>query len=380
MIQSAFGHCGQKCSATSLLILEKEIYDDPRFKRTLVDAAESLAVGSAWHFQNYMGPLIQPPAGVLLRGMTQLEPGESWALAPGNLQANPHLWSPGIKWDVQAGSFTHMTELFGPVLGVMRADNLTMALELTNQTGYGLTAGIESLDPRETAKWENIIQAGNLYINRVTTGAITLRQPFGGWGKSAVGPAIKAGGPNYVTQFLYFEEKTPPPPGHIRKDHPLLDLGQRWERQCRLGQMGALGHHMDRIVKAIYSYLHRARTEFERPQDPFHLRGEDNRLRHLPVGAVAVCVHPDDTLFEVAARIAAGLIAGCRMILSLPPMLDNEISAFINGAEGRLLTRQVQVVQQSEPEIGRYDAHGRSSEVCCWRPRARNGLCSRHRN
>ena len=85
-------------------------------------------------------------------------------------------------------------------------DDLDQAIDLVNRTGYGLTSGLESLDGREQAHWKAGIRAGNLYINRVTTGAIVLRQPFGGMGKSALGAGIKAGGPNYVTQFMDFEE------------------------------------------------------------------------------------------------------------------------------------------------------------------------------
>ena len=87
------------------------------------------------------------------------------------------MWTPGIKWGVQAQSYTHTTEFFGPVLGVMRAENLDHAIEMVNQTGYGLTSAIESLDRREQQHWKERIEAGNLYINRGTTGAVVLRQP-----------------------------------------------------------------------------------------------------------------------------------------------------------------------------------------------------------
>ena len=119
---------------------------------------------------------------------------------------NPNLVSPGVKWGVQPGSFTHCTEFFGPVLGVMEARDLDAAIDLVNATGYGLTSGLESLDDREQELWCSRIRAGNLYINRPTTGAIVLRQPFGGMGKSSVGPGIKAGGPNYVVPLMQFDE------------------------------------------------------------------------------------------------------------------------------------------------------------------------------
>jgi len=202
VLHSAFSNCGQKCSATSLLILEREVYEDESVKKQLVDAARSYAVGSCWDFENRMGPLIQPPAGDLKQGMTQLEAGESWALKPENVRGNPFLWTPGIKWGVRPGSFTHVTEFFGPLLGVICAESLDHGIEMVNQTGYGLTSGLESLDRREQEYWKDRIKAGNLYINRGTTGAVVLRQPFGGMGKSALGAGIKAGGPNYVFQFL----------------------------------------------------------------------------------------------------------------------------------------------------------------------------------
>ncbi len=351
IVGSAFGHGGQKCSATSLLILEKELYDDPRFKQVLVDAAASLTVGPAWRFDTRVGPLIRPPAGVLARGLTQLERGERWALEPRQEGDNPHLWTPGIKWGVQPGSFTHTTELFGPVLGVMRASDLEEAVALANQSGYGLTAGLESLDPREADYWKATIRAGNLYINRGTTGAITLRQPFGGMGKSAVGPAIKAGGPDYVTQFMRIDETGRPALGIIREEHPLLALAQRWERKCRWGQLTGVRDDLERFSHAVRSYLHHAQTCFFTPRDYFHLRGQDNQLRYLPAGRLAVCVHPDDSLFEIAARLAAGVITGCEVVLAFPVDLDNEAMRFLGGDEGRLLLAQAQVLHATAAEL-----------------------------
>ena len=85
---------GQKCSATSLLILEDEVYDDASFRDTLVDAVDSLVVGSAWDSSTRLGPLIRPPAGSLETALKELEPGESWALRPRASRSNPALWSP----------------------------------------------------------------------------------------------------------------------------------------------------------------------------------------------------------------------------------------------------------------------------------------------
>src|SRR5439155_22343965 len=95
----------------------------------------------------------------------------------------------------------HLTECFGPVLGVMRAADLDEAIRWQNQPAYGLTAGLHALDPAEITRWREEVHAGNLYVNRGTTGAIVRRQPFGGWKRSVVGPGAKAGGPNYVASL-----------------------------------------------------------------------------------------------------------------------------------------------------------------------------------
>src|SRR5690606_23916381 len=149
-VASAFGHSGQKCSATSLLVLEDEVYHDRGFRDVLCDAVESLRVGSAWELATKVGPLINPPVGALEKALKELESGESWAVMPRlHVDGNPHLVAPGVKWDVAPGSVAHTTEFFGPVLGVMCVRNLQEAIALVNATGYGLTSGLESLDDRE---------------------------------------------------------------------------------------------------------------------------------------------------------------------------------------------------------------------------------------
>ena len=98
------------------------------------------------------------------------------------------------------------TECFGPVLGMIRADDLDHAIRIQNGSDYGLTAGLQSLDPDEIARWTERVEAGNLYVNRGITGAIVRRQPFGGWKRSVVGPTAKAGGPNYVNTLARWHD------------------------------------------------------------------------------------------------------------------------------------------------------------------------------
>jgi RHH-type proline utilization regulon transcriptional repressor/proline dehydrogenase/delta 1-pyrroline-5-carboxylate dehydrogenase len=314
ILHSAFSHAGQKCSATSLLLLQAEVYDDPAFRRSLCEAVQSLKVGSAWELDTKMGPMIKPPSGDLETALKVLEPGEEWAVMPQPVDGNPCLWTPGVKYGVRPGSYTHMTEFFGPVLAVMRFERLGDAVALVNQTGYGLTSGLESLDEREWDFWKQHIRAGNLYINRVTTGAIVLRQPFGGMGKSGFGPGMKAGGPNYVAQFMDFEDTGASQPDGAPQLPSLAAVFAGLQARPQDGDA--------RIVAAMLSYERNQREEFGAEHDHFRLVGQDNVRRYLPVGDVRVRVHPDDTLFELFGRACAAHVAGCRVVISTPPGLD----------------------------------------------------------
>jgi RHH-type proline utilization regulon transcriptional repressor/proline dehydrogenase/delta 1-pyrroline-5-carboxylate dehydrogenase len=360
VLHSAFSHSGQKCSATSLLILESEVYNDARFRDQFRDAVESLTVGSAWELPTKIGPLIRPPSGALETGLKELESDEQWLVRPRlHVDENPNLVSPGVKWGVQPNSFTHCTELFGPVLGVMEARDLDHAIELVNATGYGLTSGLESLDDREHEIWRQRIRAGNLYINRPTTGAIVLRQPFGGMGKSAVGPGIKAGGPNYVVPLMRFKDApgdvVASPIGNEDKEtgkqgdkesandeenlhssfvirhsdispcravslSPSLSDSAIWRQQLT-NLRDFLDAESTQLREAIDSDIYWAEHEFRRMHDHFCLLGEDNFRRYLPVELLRIRVQQADSLFEIFARAAAARAAGCRATVSIPPRL-----------------------------------------------------------
>lgn len=201
LVASAFGHAGQKCSAASLAICVGEVHDSPRFRRQLVDAVESLDVGPAHHPTTTMGPLIGQPNPRLARAFTTLDAGEEWLVEPRPLDETGELWSPGVRTGVRPGSWFHHTECFGPVLGLIRAEDLDDAIAIQNDSAFGLTGGLHSLDPAEVEHWSERVEVGNAYVNRGITGAIVQRQPFGGWKASSVGPGAKAGGPGYVVQL-----------------------------------------------------------------------------------------------------------------------------------------------------------------------------------
>ncbi|MCY3974507.1 MAG: bifunctional proline dehydrogenase/L-glutamate gamma-semialdehyde dehydrogenase [Simkaniaceae bacterium] len=308
LVLSAFGHNGQKCSAASLAILEKEVYDSSAFRTRLRDAVASLRVGSAWDPASRITPLIKPPGEDLQRALTTLEPGEFWLLQPKRDSDNPALWSPGIKFGVRKKSYTHQTEFFGPLLGVMRADSVDHAIHLANATPYGLTSGIHSLDKSEVKKWQKLIIAGNCYVNRTITGAIVGRQPFGGCKNSGYGPEIKSGGPHYLIRLMHAEQKGTP-----QEKFPV----NTW--------VNNLTHFLDRFelsteelgmwyaATSSYAFF---RQQFKKGKDRFKIVGQDNFLRYLPLKKPVFRIGAHTVPLDYLRVFAAALTCGTRLEVS----------------------------------------------------------------
>lgn len=273
LVKSAFGHAGQKCSAASLAIIEADLYDSPAFMRQLRDAAASLHVGPAWDPASIVTPVIREPDSRLHRALTRCDDNESWLLEPRMVDGNPCLWSPGIKLGVEPESWYRRTECFGPVLGLIRANSLEHAIRIQNDSSFGLTGGIHSLDAREIAAWRESVEVGNAYINRSITGAIVQRQPFGGWKNSCFGPGSKAGGPNYVSLMAAWSQDRPPrmtaePPAKVR------DLLEKL--------VALLPNDTEMLTASAGSYARWWKEEFSLEHDPTGLLGESNHFRYRP--------------------------------------------------------------------------------------------------
>ena len=349
VVHSAFSNSGQKCSATSLLVLEEEVYNDEGFKSALVDAAKSMATGSVWNFVNRIGTLANPIGGNLKKAIDSLQPGESWALKPEFADDNEYMLKPAIRWGVKDGSFCHMNELFGPVLSVIKAKDLEDAIDIVNKTGYGLTSGLESLDAREIEYWRENIKAGNLYINRGTTGAIVLRQPFGGMGKSAIGAGRKVGIYNYITQFMNFEELSEPKVTKKIED-PMFKNLNSWIETSLKGLYKEFNSDFNKLKSALGSYLENYQNEFGVEKDYFHLRGEDNIFRYLPLNRVALRVTKDDTVFEILSRIFAAHVCGVKLLISVDYEESNAI-AFVFENRDSLLGKDDIIQRETEEEF-----------------------------
>lgn len=319
--RAAFGYSGQKCSALSVLVLEREVYRSAAFRRKLEDAVRTLPVGSAWNTENVVTPLIRPPSGPLERALATLDEGESWLVEPTRRTDNPRLVGPGVRWGVRPKSFAHQTELFGPVLSVVEAPDFASALDIANDTPYGLTAGVETLSAAEQEEFLACVNAGNLYVNRPVTGAVVGRQPFGGQKSSSFGPGYKAGGPNALLALArVVAERTP------RSFFGVLSRGPRAEARPSLAQLlgpqpdfGRLGPvvedtlrdatrpEQERLARRLKSYEAAAREELAPEHTQDQVLGYSDTLVYRTASVLVIVPKTTSELDLLSALLAAHL-------------------------------------------------------------------------
>jgi 1-pyrroline-5-carboxylate dehydrogenase len=199
VIAAAFGFQGQKCSACSRAIVDEKIYD--AFIAKLKPRAEALTQGPAEDPANFMGPVIGAKAEKTILNYIEIGKQEG-RLITGGAKANGdgHYIQPTIIADIEHNHRLFQEEIFGPVLGVTKARDFTHALQLANDSEYGLTGAAYTANPEKIQRARNEFFVGNLYINRKCTGAMVGAHPFGGFNMS--GTDSKAGGPDYLLQFL----------------------------------------------------------------------------------------------------------------------------------------------------------------------------------
>jgi 1-pyrroline-5-carboxylate dehydrogenase len=196
---SAFGYQGQKCSACSRAIVDAAVYD--QFLEKLVPKACALKVGPSDNPSNFMGPVIS--AGARKAILSYIEVGKQEGRLVAGDAAVPeggYYVPPTIIADIEARDRIFQEEIFGPVLAVAKARNFEHALELANDSQYGLTGAVFSNTPEHLRQARHNFHVGNLYFNRKCTGAMVGAHPFGGFNMS--GTDSKAGGPDYLLLFL----------------------------------------------------------------------------------------------------------------------------------------------------------------------------------
>lgn len=324
--RSAFGNAGQKCSACSIFLVERSVYKDPEFMEKLKDCASSLKVGGVWNAGNIVGPMITNHNEKLEKAF-QLEPGEEWLIAPEFVDQKKYILKPTVKIGVKPGSYTFRTELFAPLLAVTPFDTLEEAVDMVNSLDYGLTSGLQSLDEQEQKYWKNHVKAGNLYINRGITGAVVNRQPFGGMKLSAFGPGLKAGGPNYCTQFMHITDKPDSTTDYMKS------YAQWYEKEFK---------HARNIQPKI--------------------RGEQNVFRYLPVdGGMVLRLFGDETLEQVQMVQLAAKTVGTPLTISM-----DAANPLFDQLDGKRKKENMAAFLESIPHYGRVRVISSSMPDVVW--------------
>jgi 1-pyrroline-5-carboxylate dehydrogenase len=199
VVASAFGFNGQKCSACSRAIVEDPIYD--AFLERIQERVAQIKVGDP--VENvYMGPVVNETAMKRILNSIEIGKGEGRVIVGGKRVEDAdggYYVEPTVFADVAPTARIAQEEIFGPVLAVIRVKDYQEALEVANDTEYGLTGAVYTADRRKLEHASRVFQVGNLYFNRKSTGAMVGAHPFGGFNMS--GTDSKAGGPDYLLLF-----------------------------------------------------------------------------------------------------------------------------------------------------------------------------------
>jgi 1-pyrroline-5-carboxylate dehydrogenase len=196
---SAFGFQGQKCSACSRAILHEDIYDE--FIKRLIPKVEAIKMGPPYKSKdNYMGPVVNQSACENI--LEYIETGKTEGdLLTGGMRASGegYFIQPTVFKGIAPDAVLSQEEIFGPVLALIKAANFDEALDIANNTMYGLTGSLYSTNRDHIERARAEFHVGNLYFNRKCTGAFVGVHPFGGFNMS--GTDSKAGGRDYLALF-----------------------------------------------------------------------------------------------------------------------------------------------------------------------------------
>jgi len=196
---AAFGYQGQKCSACSRAIVHEKVYDD--FVKKLTERAKKVTVGPSEDPANYMGPVVSETALKTVLGYIDVGKKEGRVMTGGDRAPGDGFFvQPTVIADVDPKARIAQEEIFGPVLAVIKARDFDHALEIANDTEFGLTGGVYSKNAAKLEKAQGAFHVGNLYLNRKCTGAMVGAHPFGGFNMS--GTDSKTGGKDYLLLFM----------------------------------------------------------------------------------------------------------------------------------------------------------------------------------
>ncbi len=203
IVKSSFGFSGQKCSACSRAIILEDVYQGVVDRVKVL--TEQLTLGNPTDFNNFMGPLNDEKAFNKVKSYIEIGKQEGKLLTGGIANDEVGFFvEPTVFYDLDPQSRLMQEEVFGPVLAMTKVKTFEEALEVANNTEYGLTGAVISQNRLHLELAKEEFHVGNLYLNRKCTGAIVGYHPFGGFNMS--GTDSKAGGPDYLP--LHMQAKT----------------------------------------------------------------------------------------------------------------------------------------------------------------------------
>lgn len=203
IVASAFGFSGQKCSACSRAVIVENVYDT--VLKRVEELTNQLTLGNPEEQSTYMGPVIDQSAFNKIMSYIDIGKKEGRLVAGGGGDNSKGFFiKPTVFADLAPNARLMQEEIFGPVVGFTKAKDFTEAIEIANNTEYGLTGAVITTNREHMQQAREDFHVGNLYFNRGCTGAIVGYQPFGGFNMS--GTDSKAGGPDYL--LLHLQAKT----------------------------------------------------------------------------------------------------------------------------------------------------------------------------
>lgn len=198
IVNSAFGFSGQKCSACSRAIIHQDVYDE--VLALAEKKTRELVVGNPADYSTYMGPVIDDAAYSKILQYIEIGKTEGRLVTGGGkAKGNGFYIQPTIFADVDPKALIMQEEIFGPVVAFAKARDFDHALEIANNTEFGLTGSVFTRNRAHIEKARTEFHVGNLYFNRKCTGALVGVHPFGGFNMS--GTDSKAGGADYLLLF-----------------------------------------------------------------------------------------------------------------------------------------------------------------------------------
>ncbi|SOC12502.1 delta-1-pyrroline-5-carboxylate dehydrogenase [Ureibacillus xyleni] len=200
IVTSAFGFSGQKCSACSRAVIVGDHAYETVLKR-VEELTNEIIVGDPANLETYMGPVNDAGAFKKITEYIEIGKGEGRLITGGTADDSKGFFiNPTVFADVDPNARIMQEEIFGPVLAFTKANSFDDAIEIANNTVYGLTGAVLSNNRFHLEKAREEFHVGNLYLNRGCTGATVGYQPFGGFNMS--GTDSKAGGPDYLTLHM----------------------------------------------------------------------------------------------------------------------------------------------------------------------------------